>query len=102
MGDPVSKAVDVLNDALSRDPDALTRLVNLRVPCRKQLGDHPMIRIALHDNEYRIGILGLLNGILGDSPSGVIGAEGPLDSNGQFTRIKRFVDLREEKTDILA
>ncbi|MEQ8666946.1 MAG: hypothetical protein RIC16_14595 [Rhodospirillales bacterium] len=102
MSDPVIKALAVLNDALARDPEAITQLINLRVPCRKKLGDHPTIRIALYGDEYRVGILGLINGILGDSPSGVIGAEGPLDDAGQFTRIKRFVDMRESKLDVLA
>ena len=102
MSDPVIKALDVLNDALSRDAEAITRLINLRVPCRKTLGDHPTIRIALYGDEYRVGILGLINGVLGDSPSGVIGAEGPLDESGQFIRIKRFVDLRDGRLDVLA
>ena len=66
MSDPVTKALGVLNDALERDPEAITQLVNLRVPCRKTLGDHPTVQIALYGDEYRVGILGLLNGMLGD------------------------------------
>jgi len=102
LSDPVTKAIDVLNDALSRDPEAMTRLVNLRVPCRKELGQHSTIRIQRLGDEHRVGILGLINGIFGDWPSGVIGAEGPLDDAGHFIRIKRFVDLRDGRLDVLA
>ena len=102
MNDQITKAIDVLNDALSRDPEAMTRLVNLRVPCRKELGSHPAIRIQRLGDEHRVGVLGLINGIFGDWPSGAIGAEGPLDESGHFIRIKRFVDLRDGRLDVLA
>ena len=47
MPNPVARAVRVLNDALKRDPDAITELVNLRVPCNDRLAAHPTIRIAV-------------------------------------------------------
>lgn len=102
MSDPITKAVDVLNDALASDPEAITRLVNLRVPCRKELGDRTAIRIQRLGDEHRVGVLGLINGFFSDWPSGVIGAEGQLDDTGSFVRIKRFVDLRDERLDVLA
>ncbi len=103
MSDAVSRAIAVLNDALERDPEAITQLVNLRVACNTELAAHPVIQVAEQKGETRIGVLGLINGALGDSPSGVIGAKGSLDTaTGQFTRIKRFVDLRNEKVDVIA
>lgn len=102
MSDPVDKAVDLLNTALALDPQALTDLVNMRVKCNKDLANHPTIQAGQYQGTYRVGFLGLMNGALGDSPTGVIGAEGPIDeTTGQFTRIKRFIDLRREKVDVL-
>lgn len=100
--DSIDKAIDLLNEALALDPKAMTDLVNMRVKCNKGLAGHPTIQAGQYQNEYRVGFLGLMNGALSDSPSGVIGAEGPLDeTTGRFARIKRFVDLRREKLDLL-
>ena len=34
MSDPISEAVDLLNDVLERDPEAI-RLINMRVDCNE-------------------------------------------------------------------
>ena len=92
-----------LNDALERDGKAITELVNHQVGCNAELAAHPTAQVTQHGDIYKIGILGLLNGAIGNSPSGDIGAKGKLDSStGRFILIKRFVDLREEKVDVLA
>lgn len=100
--DPIDKAINLLNTALSLDPQGMTDLINMRVKCNKDLANHPTIQSGQYQNEHRVGFLGLMNGALSDSPTGVIGAEGPLDeATGRFTRIKRFVDLRRERLDVL-
>ena len=44
-----------------------------------------------------------INGVLGGSPSGDIGAKGSINGDtGNFIQIKKFVDLRAERLDILA
>ena len=102
MDDAVIRALTVLNDALARDPDAITQLVNMRVDCNAALAAHPLIQTGVYEGTHRVGILGLLNAALGDSPSGVIGARRALDlSSGQFLRIKEFVDLRNGRVDVL-
>ena len=103
MADPISRAVEVLNEALERDPEAMTRLVNLRVDFNSDLAGHPTIQVSRIGDVHRIGVLGLINGALGGGPSGDVGAEGPIDAEtGHFVRIKRFVDLRSERLDVLA
>ncbi len=62
--------IDVLNDALSKDQDAITELFNYRVRCNSDLADHPTIQvgrfpIAPEEFEHRVGVLGILNGLLG-------------------------------------
>ena len=103
MPDPITRALKVLNEALERDAEAMTRLVNLRVECSERLSAHPTIQVGLYGGVYRLGVLGLVNGILGAGPSGAIGAKGRRDSRtGLLNKIHKFVDLRKEKTDLLA
>ena len=102
MSDPILKAIEVLNEALERDPLAITQLVNLRVDCNTQLVNHPTIQSSIYHGVTKVGVLGLINGVVGNSPSGVIGAEGSIElETGQFTVIRQFVDLRNDKTDII-
>ncbi len=103
MPDPIQSAVELLNDALERDGDAVTQLINLRADCNERLASHPTIQVQKHGEVHRIGVLGLINGALGGGPSGDIGAKGKIDpKTGKFLRIKRFVDLRTERLDVLA
>ena len=102
MSDPILKAIEVLNEALERDPLAITQLVNLRVDCNTQLVNHSTIQSSIYHGVTKVGVLGLINGVVGNSPSGVIGAEGSIERDtGQFTVIRQFVDLRNDKTDII-
>ena len=102
MSDPITKAITILNDALERDPVAITQLVNLRVNCNVQLIKHPTIQSSVYNGVNKVGFLGLINGIIGNSPTGVIGAEGSIKlETGQFIIIRKFVDLRDDKTDII-
>ncbi|MDA0241063.1 MAG: hypothetical protein O3A84_13695 [Proteobacteria bacterium] len=103
MADAVSRALVVLNDALARDARAVTELVNLRVECNKDLINHPLIQVGEYEGVAKVGVLGLINGLIGDSPTGSIGAKGTFDPvTGRFLRIREFVDLRVEKVDVIA
>ena len=102
MADIISQVIERLNDALARDHEAITRLVNLRVDCNTQLLNHPTIQASIYNGVAKIGVLGLINGIVGNSPSGAIGAEGSINRNTQqFIVIRKFIDLRDEKTDVI-
>ena len=72
MADPIKRAVKVLNEALELDADAITRLVNMRVDCDSSLADHPTIRVSRYGDTDRIGVLGLINGAIGNSPTGAV------------------------------
>ncbi|MBM10445.1 MAG: hypothetical protein CMF69_12925 [Magnetovibrio sp.] len=102
MSDMIALVVEILNDALERDPEAMTDLINLRADCNAQLATHPTIQVQKYGDVYRVGVLGILNGVLGGGPSGDIGAKGTVNSQtGNFLRIKRFVDLRVERLDVI-
>ncbi|NQV55846.1 MAG: hypothetical protein HQ503_08310 [Rhodospirillales bacterium] len=103
MSDSVLKALGILNEALALDADAITALVNVRVDCNSQISAHPTIQVNAYDGIAKIGVLGIINGIIGDSPTGVIGAKGQMDvATGRFTQIREFVDLRDGKVDVIA
>ena len=91
-GDPfVERSLLVLNEALKRDPDAMTKLVNARIDCSKDLAGHPSLQVGVYNDSFKVGMLGVLNGILGYVKGG-IGAVGDVDpSTGRFLRIRRFV-----------
>lgn len=103
MRDPITEAVAILNDVLERDPEAITHLINMRIDCNESLAGHATVKVQKFGDTHRIGVLGLLNGALGGSPTGDIGAKGTINSNtGMFKKIKVFVDLRKEHLDVLA
>jgi hypothetical protein len=101
--DLISRTVQLLNDALILDAEAIKNLINARIPCNKALAGHPTIQVGCHgagseNTGYRVGLLGIINGIFGvdEGNWGYIGAEGNLDQDTkQFLNIERFVDLRQ-------
>lgn len=68
-GDKVSilaRIAALLNEALLMDPEAVTALLNSRVPCNNALANHPTIQVAVEPGEeieYSLGLVGLLNGL---------------------------------------
>ena len=57
-----TQIVDLLNEALKLDPDAIQKLIEIRVSCNKSLADHPTIRVRNDDGD-KVGLLGILNGL---------------------------------------
>lgn len=64
----------ILNEALEADPEAITQLLSLRVPCNQTLAAHPTIQVRDEKGEVTVGALGLVNGISPD-PNIAIAAE---------------------------
>lgn len=92
--DEVGLAVSVLNECLRRDPVAVAQLFNVRVKCNKDLASYSGIRVGVFDEEHKVGILGIINGIFGFKEP-VIGAEGVIDTKSRrFIQINKFVDAR--------
>ena len=90
----IKRALAVLNDALDRDPVAITQLVNARISCNEKLTKHVTVQTGVYGSEYKVGALGLINGILGYKHGG-IGAEGDVDTrSGYFRRVRRFVHTK--------
>lgn len=62
----MNSVIQTLNEAFELDPEAISKLVEMRVPCNDQLADHPTIQVVLPPgtNCYHVGLLGILNGII--------------------------------------
>jgi len=86
----VDDIIRILNSAVSDDKNAINELVNTRVVCNKKLADHESIQVGKIDGKYRVGILGILNGIFGvdENEWGVIAAE--FDKEKKLVRFIRF------------
>jgi hypothetical protein len=65
--------INFLNSILKIDNLALNELImNKRVSCNKELGEHPTVQTLCDDNgsNYTVGLLGLLNGMCGKNEDG--------------------------------
>jgi hypothetical protein len=64
----MNKTVEILNRAFASDPNAMHVLMCNYVPCNEKLADDEHIIVinppALDWGNFRVGFLGLLNGIL--------------------------------------
>jgi hypothetical protein len=63
----IQDVIDVLNQAVALDKDAVEALVEHRVPCNSYLADHPTIQVT---QDHKIGLLGILNGLFGADADG--------------------------------
>lgn len=65
-------AVAILNEMLAADQEATQSLVEARFPCNEALADHPTIQVgAADEGDARVGLLGVINGIVGTDDAGL-------------------------------
>ncbi|MFA7120750.1 MAG: hypothetical protein WC277_04680 [Bacilli bacterium] len=91
-----SDVVDFLNDLVEVDGEAVEKLFECHVPCNKGLADHPTVQVAKQHGGWKVGMLGLLNGLVGKNEAGY----GPIEmmtSNGGVVRGFRLAPWAEEQ-----
>ena len=64
------RLVDFLNELADLDKEAINALIRTRVGCNQKLLNHPTVQVSVIDNNYTVGILGILNGLCGVYSSG--------------------------------
>lgn len=64
------QAVEFLNSLLTVDDLAISSLINNRIPCNRELADHPHVQVTASRSGYLVGMLGILNGIFGTKDDG--------------------------------
>jgi len=85
----ISDIVEFLNKAAKLDARAIEGLVNLRVPCNEVIAEHPTIQVAAESKSENatpfLGMLGLLNGVIGETSTSGDKITINYDSDAKFT-----------------
>lgn len=86
----IDHIVHMLNEILAIDPVAVSELGRLSVPCNRKLAEHStvQVRATAGKHDYRVGLLGILNGVLSKSSPGVIQAI--VDDDNDNNKLLRF------------
>jgi hypothetical protein len=67
----VEDVLAVLNEAVRLDKEGMKRLLETRVECNESLSKHESIQVLGYPGgPYRVGLLGMLNGLFGTSETG--------------------------------
>src|ERR1700733_4485439 len=69
------RCVELLNEALAMDAQAVTTIVGKRVGCNRTLAEHPTIQCRA---DLSLSVLGFLNGLCGVFDSGPRRGQGPI------------------------
>ena len=61
----LDETIDFLNELIKIDAPAIAALIANRVPCNKQLADHPTVQCLAQHGGFSVGMLGIINGLFG-------------------------------------
>lgn len=82
--------ITFLNELVEADQPSIEALVEFRAICNEVIGEHPTVQTVRNGDIYQVGLLGILNGIVGARPEdgwGYIAAE--FDDDGRLTKFVR-------------
>lgn len=86
----VNNAIKVLNRIHEADPTVLQSLVFHRVPCNKEVANDPEVQVGqLYEGGWEVGLLGIINGLLGIHESGYGYIQCDIDDDGKILRFSR-------------
>ena len=91
--------IQVLNEAIDLDEEAIRKLFQYRVECNEELADHPVIQVRDEgEGVFSISLLGILNGLFGTIGEGEREKWGWItmecdyfEDTGELGKIRRFV-----------
>ena len=66
----IDAAIKVLNEMVEADREAVQLLIETRVPCNDALADHPTVQVHSEHGRHSVGLLGVINGLLGADTDG--------------------------------
>jgi hypothetical protein len=62
----VDDALAVLQQIFEMDPEAIAKMLAVRVPCNERLAGHSTVQVSEDaPGQFTVGVMGLLNGIFG-------------------------------------
>jgi len=83
----LDEMLNFLNHLVAVDRQAVSGLMEARVPCNEALANHESVQVALapgtkiEDGQFRVGLLGFLNGFFGTFPDGPKEGWGPITAD---------------------
>lgn len=82
----VDTVVNILNEMFRADPKAMQALVEYRVSCSDSLRDHNTAQVICNEDlsDPKIGLLGVLNGVVGIQSNGLGFLAGEFNENGDL------------------
>lgn len=81
-------AIDILNEALEADREAICKLLDYKVECNDSLANHATIQVGMLNGKSQVGMLGIINGLFGVDEDGYGFICYEYDNNGVI-RFKR-------------
>lgn len=94
----VDQAIDMLNDLLKLDREAITQLLDRRVLCSESMADHETVQVLERQHKngkastYTVGLLGILNGLFGVMEDGWGHISAWYEDDGTVIAFKRTPD----------
>ena len=64
MKTSIDIVVDILNEALEKDPKAIREIFNVVATCNEHTADHPSIQVRKYYGTFLLTPLGLINGLV--------------------------------------
>ena len=101
------EVVDFLNSILEIDEQAIRNMWNAKVPCSKELAEHPTVIVGNGEDPetYCLTFLGLINGVFGFNKEdiGSIGLEMEVDEfdHWKAKKLHRFLVVSEQERSII-
>ena len=100
----LDEVIEYLNSLVKADPLAMRALICNRVPCNRELAEHPTCQVGQWQEGFHVGIVGVINGmfgVFGEDEEGHVGW-GPVawvldEEKGLcgFGRSEQFKEYRE-------
>lgn len=86
----IDYTIRYLNELLEIDRKTISKLFTYRIECNQKLINHPTVQVGLHDKLYKVGLMGILNGLFGtdNNQLGYICMD--LDDNNQILQFRKM------------
>lgn len=92
----INYIVRFLNDLLVKDRDAIEKLIEARVECNDAMADHDTVQVVPVGSKCFVGLLGILNGIIGINSKGDGYIMACYDSNNKLIKFELTENCDED------
>jgi len=94
----LDQLIKSLNEFVATDQEAIKLLIENRVPCNEEMKNHPTIQVQCdkEGNNPEVGLLGILNGLIGIHHSGWGYLSAEMEEGGRLIEFKRSPGTEED------